>query len=57
MIALSGTIGQDIAGVAIAISIGGSGTIFWMWIVGILGMATSLLNALGTNTRCKQTNK
>ena len=39
--ALSGTIGMgNIAGVAIAISIGGSGAVFWMWVAGTLGMAT-----------------
>ena len=44
MAALSGTIGLgNIAGVAIAISIGGPGTIFWMWLVGILGMATKFV--------------
>ena len=39
--ALSGTIGMgNIAGVAVAISAGGSGAVFWMWIAGLLGMAT-----------------
>ncbi|MEM7466240.1 MAG: sodium:alanine symporter family protein [Pseudomonadota bacterium] len=39
--ALSGTIGMgNIAGVAVAISMGGSGAVFWMWIAGLLGMAT-----------------
>jgi len=39
--ALAGTIGMgNIAGVALAISIGGPGAIFWMWITAILGMAT-----------------
>ena len=39
--ALSGTIGMgNIAGVAIAITAGGSGAVFWMWIAGALGMAT-----------------
>lgn len=39
--ALSGTIGMgNIAGVAIAITTGGSGAVFWMWIAGLLGMAT-----------------
>lgn len=39
--ALSGTIGMgNIAGVAIAITTGGSGTVFWMWVAGALGMAT-----------------
>lgn len=53
MAALSGTIGLgNIAGVAIAISIGGPGTIFWMWIVGILGMATKFVECtLGTKYR------
>ncbi len=53
MAALSGTIGLgNIAGVAIAISIGGPGTIFWMWLVGILGMATKFVECtLGTKYR------
>lgn len=39
--ALSSTIGMgNIAGVAVAISIGGPGAIFWMWISGIIGMNT-----------------
>jgi len=39
--ALSGTIGMgNIAGVAIAISMGGAGAIFWMWVAGFLGMIT-----------------
>ncbi|MBD3258598.1 amino acid carrier protein [candidate division GN15 bacterium] len=39
--ALSATIGMgNIAGVAIAISVGGPGAIFWMWIAGLVGMAT-----------------
>ncbi|MCB1749491.1 MAG: sodium:alanine symporter family protein [Gammaproteobacteria bacterium] len=39
--ALSGTIGMgNIAGVAIAIAMGGSGAVFWMWVAGALGMAT-----------------
>ena len=53
MAALSGTIGLgNIAGVAIAISVGGPGTIFWMWIVGLLGMATKFVECtLGTKYR------
>ena len=53
MAALSGTIGLGhIAGVAIAFSIGGPGTIFWMWLVGILGMATKFVECtLGTKYR------
>ena len=39
--ALSSTIGMgNIAGVAVAISIGGPGAIFWMWVSGIIGMIT-----------------
>lgn len=38
--ALSGTVGLgNIGGVALAITLGGPGAIFWMWIVGVLGMA------------------
>jgi AGCS family alanine or glycine:cation symporter len=38
--ALSATIGLgNIGGVAIAISLGGPGALFWMWVVGFLGMA------------------
>lgn len=39
--ALSATIGMgNIAGVAIAVSIGGPGAIFWMWVAGLVGMST-----------------
>ena len=39
--ALSSTIGMgNIAGVAVAISIGGPGAMFWMWVSAIVGMAT-----------------
>lgn len=39
--ALAGTVGMgNIAGVALAISIGGPGAIFWMWMTAILGIAT-----------------
>ncbi|WP_428243055.1 alanine/glycine:cation symporter family protein [Gynuella sp.] len=33
--------GGNIAGVAVAITLGGPGAIFWMWVVGLVGMATS----------------
>jgi alanine or glycine:cation symporter, AGCS family len=51
--ALSATIGLgNIAGVAIAIAVGGPGSIFWMWIVGIFGMATKFIECtLGTKYR------
>ena len=39
--ALSSTIGMgNIAGVAVAISIGGPGAMFWMWVSAIVGMST-----------------
>src|SRR5690606_35440566 len=31
----------NLAGVAVAISLGGPGAIFWMWVVALLGMATA----------------
>ncbi len=41
--ALSATVGLgNIAGVAIAISIGGPGAMFWMWMVGLAGMALKM---------------
>lgn len=48
--ALSGTVGLgNIAGVAIAISLGGPGSILWMNLVGLLAMATKYVEcALGT---------
>lgn len=39
--ALSATVGMgNIAGVAVAISIGGPGAVFWMWVSAVVGMAT-----------------
>ncbi len=39
--ALSATVGMgNIAGVAVAITIGGPGAVFWMWISAVVGMAT-----------------
>ena len=39
--ALAGTIGTgNIAGVASALTLGGAGAVFWMWIAAVLGMAT-----------------
>ena len=44
--ALSGTLGLgNIAGVAIAISIGGPGAVFWMWVTAIVGVATKFYTA------------
>ncbi len=53
--ALSATVGLgNIAGVAIAVEIGGPGAVFWMWVVGLAGMAVKstevLLSMLYRNT-------
>ena len=47
MTALAATVGTgNIAGVATAIAAGGPGALFWMWITGLLGMATKFSEAL-----------
>ena len=44
--ALSATVGMgNVAGVAVAISIGGPGAIFWMWVSGIIGMSTKFFTS------------
>jgi AGCS family alanine or glycine:cation symporter len=41
--ALSATVGLgNIGGVALAIALGGPGAVFWMWVVGVVGMALKL---------------
>lgn len=35
--------GGNIAGVAVAISLGGPGAVFWMWTVAVIGMMTSIV--------------
>ena len=41
--ALSATVGLgNIAGVALAVALGGPGAIFWMWVIGFLGMALKM---------------
>lgn len=53
--ALAATVGTgNIVGVATAISSGGAGAVFWMWISALLGMMTSFSeNALGIYFRRK----
>ncbi len=47
MTALSATVGTgNIVGVALAIFAGGPGALFWMWITGIVGMATKYTEAV-----------
>ena len=37
--------GGNIAGVAVAITVGGPGAVFWMWMIALVGMCTSLIEA------------
>lgn len=47
MTALSATVGTgNIAGVATAVAAGGPGALFWMWMTGLLGMATKYAEAV-----------
>lgn len=57
--ALAGAIGTgNIVGVAGAISLGGAGAIFWMWIASFFGMATIFAeNVLGIKYRAKKNGK
>jgi AGCS family alanine or glycine:cation symporter len=42
MLSVAGRVGAgNIAGVAVAITLGGPGAVFWMWVIGLIGMATS----------------
>ncbi|HZA66084.1 MAG TPA: alanine/glycine:cation symporter family protein [Geminicoccaceae bacterium] len=42
MLSVAGRVGAgNIAGVAVAITLGGPGAVFWMWMIGLIGMATS----------------
>lgn len=44
--ALSGTLGLgNITGVAVAITVGGPGAIFWMWVTAVVGVATKFYTA------------
>jgi AGCS family alanine or glycine:cation symporter len=47
MTALAATVGTgNIAGVATAIAVGGPGALFWMWVTGLVGMATKYAEAV-----------
>ena len=47
MTSLSSTVGTgNIAGVATAISLGGPGALFWMWLTALVGMATKYAEAV-----------
>ncbi|MEE2703003.1 MAG: amino acid carrier protein [Myxococcota bacterium] len=57
MTALAATVGTgNIAGVATAIAAGGPGALFWMWITGLVGMATKYSEAL-LSVRYRQTDR
>ncbi|SFA87069.1 alanine or glycine:cation symporter, AGCS family [Poseidonocella pacifica] len=44
LISVGGRVGGgNIAGVAVAITLGGPGAVFWMWAIALVGMATSLV--------------
>ncbi len=55
--ALSSTVGMgNIAGVAVAIALGGPGAIFWLWVSAVVGMATKFFtNSLAVMYRGKDT--
>src|SRR5690554_4958666 len=42
VVSVAGRVGSgNIAGVAVAITLGGPGAVFWMWMIALMGMATS----------------
>ena len=42
VVSVAGRVGSgNIAGVAVAITLGGPGAVFWMWVIALMGMATS----------------
>lgn len=47
MTALAGAIGTgNITGIAVAVSLGGYGTLFWMWVIAFIGMITAYSEVL-----------
>ena len=47
----------NLAGVAIAVAVGGPGALFWMWVIALLGAATSLIeNTLAQTYKVKDGN-
>jgi len=47
MTSLAATIGNgNIAGIAVALTMGGPGAVFWMWVIGLIGMATKYAESL-----------
>jgi AGCS family alanine or glycine:cation symporter len=56
---LSARVGTgNLAGVAVAISLGGAGAVFWMWVIAFLGMATGFAESvLGQLYKVRDDNK
>ena len=45
--ALAGTVGTgNIAGITTAVTLGGPGTLFWLWVIALIGMATKYSEVL-----------
>lgn len=56
--ALGGTVGVgSISGVALAISTGGAGSVFWMWVCSFLGMALKYAEVAVVHKNRKSTNR
>ncbi|MBQ3194879.1 MAG: sodium:alanine symporter family protein [Clostridia bacterium] len=56
--ALGGTVGVgSISGVALAITVGGAGSIFWMWVCSALGMGLKYAEVALAHSRRKSTNR
>ena len=55
-VAMGGTVGVgNIAGVGTAIALGGPGAVFWMWVSGLVGMATKFAEVvLGQHFRTRE---
>lgn len=58
MTSLAARVGTgNLAGVAVAITIGGPGAVFWMWVIAFLGMATAFAEStLGQAYKVKDSN-
>jgi len=56
MISVGGRVGGgNLAGVAVAITLGGPGAVFWMWSIALVGMATSLIECTLAQTFKRRT--
>lgn len=56
MLSVGGRVGGgNLAGVAVAITLGGPGAVFWMWAIALVGMATSLIECTLAQTFKRRT--